>query len=187
MVKHKHAAIIKAWAEDQTKAIQYRRSDSDEWLGASSPNWDEKLQYRIKPECVYPETQMTDLDLNRAANSNQEYAQRWSYEARLVANAAIRHAVDNKQVMLPGGEMKDEDIIKAIIAESLKQNWHLSDRAYAVIIPAVKSLLVTEPEIEALRADRAARDMAIAEAVMHKVSSSLNFTISLAEIIASVK
>ncbi len=47
---HKHAEVIKAWADG--KAVQYRYSPCEEWydLTSSYPNWMPEYEYRIKPE-----------------------------------------------------------------------------------------------------------------------------------------
>lgn len=49
---HKHAALIKAWADGAV--IQWRFSDRDTWAdcGFHAPKWDDTRQYRIKPEPV---------------------------------------------------------------------------------------------------------------------------------------
>jgi hypothetical protein len=49
MKAHKHAAVIKAWAEGS--AIEWRFGESEEWrpLNNNEPRFDEMLQYRVKP------------------------------------------------------------------------------------------------------------------------------------------
>lgn len=44
---HKHAELIKAWADGAE--IEWRRHPHGEWLHLSSPNWLEDDFYRIKP------------------------------------------------------------------------------------------------------------------------------------------
>lgn len=46
---HKHAAIIKAWADGAD--IQYfdARMPAPWWIDVSTPQWNEDLQYRVKP------------------------------------------------------------------------------------------------------------------------------------------
>lgn len=50
-MKHKHADLIKAWAdgaEIQTKLPSYTQ---DQWLPVEHPNWNSDVwEYRIKPE-----------------------------------------------------------------------------------------------------------------------------------------
>jgi hypothetical protein len=48
-MKHKHAELIKAWADGAE--IQIRASSGGNWSDDSSPYWDgNNLEYRIKPE-----------------------------------------------------------------------------------------------------------------------------------------
>lgn len=46
-VPHKHASVIKAWADGAK--IQVRVYNTD-WLDTPDPDWDVNRQYRIKPE-----------------------------------------------------------------------------------------------------------------------------------------
>lgn len=48
-MKHKHAELIKAWADGAV--IQYRTTENN-WCDCSgnSPYWSENFEYRIKPE-----------------------------------------------------------------------------------------------------------------------------------------
>lgn len=48
---HKHAEIIKAWADGEI--IQYRPFHTwewEDWVSQTSPSWHEKIEYRIKPK-----------------------------------------------------------------------------------------------------------------------------------------
>jgi hypothetical protein len=45
---HKHAELIKAWADGAE--IEAFDSCIDEWVKASSPSWQNQIEYRIKPE-----------------------------------------------------------------------------------------------------------------------------------------
>ncbi len=47
---HKHAEMIKAWADGE--AIQYRNDPCDEWhdLASNYPSWIPGCEFRIKPE-----------------------------------------------------------------------------------------------------------------------------------------
>jgi hypothetical protein len=50
---HKHAALIKAWADGAT--IQYQTTNG--WLQAPNPSWNKDVTYRIQPtikECWVP-------------------------------------------------------------------------------------------------------------------------------------
>jgi hypothetical protein len=49
MKPHKHAELIKAWADGAV--IQQYKPHLDEWHDTSPyPVWDERVEYRIKPE-----------------------------------------------------------------------------------------------------------------------------------------
>lgn len=45
-MKHKHAEMIKAWADGAK--IQFR--DSGQWWDTDEPSWNLNFKYRIKPE-----------------------------------------------------------------------------------------------------------------------------------------
>lgn len=45
---HKHAALIKAWADGAE--IEYLQQRTDTWLETENPEWSQSLTYRIKPE-----------------------------------------------------------------------------------------------------------------------------------------
>lgn len=45
---HKHAELIKAWADGAE--IQYWSVRADGWVTAIDPNWTEDIGFRIKPE-----------------------------------------------------------------------------------------------------------------------------------------
>jgi hypothetical protein len=48
-MKHKHAELIKAWADGAI--IEEYRINLDQWIEPKPyPIWDSRLQYRIKPE-----------------------------------------------------------------------------------------------------------------------------------------
>ena len=48
MKPHKHAELIKAWADGAE--IEAFDSCTDQWIRASSPSWQNQIEYRIKPE-----------------------------------------------------------------------------------------------------------------------------------------
>ena len=48
MKPHKHAEIIKAWADGSV--IECRIHDADSWSIVDEPDWVVHYQYRIKPE-----------------------------------------------------------------------------------------------------------------------------------------
>lgn len=51
-MKHKHAELIKAWADGAQ--IEFLTTDTNEWCDLISPRWSEGVQYRVKPkmDCI---------------------------------------------------------------------------------------------------------------------------------------
>ena len=48
MKPHKHAALIKAWADGAE--IEFRSLADEKWYVTTSPNWFPRMEYRIKPK-----------------------------------------------------------------------------------------------------------------------------------------
>jgi hypothetical protein len=49
--KHKHADLIREWALDTSKVVQYAASPLGEWQDcAEFPTWGTNFEYRFKPE-----------------------------------------------------------------------------------------------------------------------------------------
>lgn len=48
MKPHKHAELIKAWADGAE--IEAKWPEEDEWVDSINPTWSEGRMYRIKPE-----------------------------------------------------------------------------------------------------------------------------------------
>jgi hypothetical protein len=100
MAAHKWHKEICAWAEG--KEIQYNsRGMWEDFDSQYDPNWkSETIEWRIKPaepEREYPQTQMTGDELDviymdtPAGDLNEDFI--------AVANAALRHACDNGQIV----------------------------------------------------------------------------------------
>ena len=49
---HKHAALIKAWAEgaEIERKAQFSNGTSEKWISCKTPHWWDDYVYRIKPE-----------------------------------------------------------------------------------------------------------------------------------------
>ena len=45
---HKHAELIKAWADGAEIVIRWRADEP--WQNCTAPRWDQDCEYRIKPE-----------------------------------------------------------------------------------------------------------------------------------------
>ena len=59
--KHKHADVIKAWADGAE--IQYYAEDADRWVDTSMPKWLTFAQYRVKPVKLYKlELELTEAE-----------------------------------------------------------------------------------------------------------------------------
>lgn len=59
---HKYAELIKAWAdgaEIEVRNVDFGSANvGPEWTRTPTPNWYTYLQYRIKPEPVYPKSSL---------------------------------------------------------------------------------------------------------------------------------
>jgi hypothetical protein len=96
MKPHKHAELIKQWADGAI--VQYL--DGDRWkdVNGNDPIWSREIeQYRIKPgPPKYPQTKMTDQELMyfvpRAMDEYLKYLE-------IVANAAIARCIQDGDVV----------------------------------------------------------------------------------------
>lgn len=107
MKPHKHSEVIKAWADG--KSIEYMSESEKQWLDATdTPGWYENVQYRIKPEPDYPKTKMAYDELKEAyfvfGSKNFGLTSWHSEAAENLANAAIRRATQDGDVILPNKE-----------------------------------------------------------------------------------
>ena len=102
---HRHAEVIKAWADGATIEC---KPNCRPWLTKwaelkETPQWHEDHEYRIKPEPpakVYPVTGMTNAELcglwDRSPTSGAT-----SIKMAFIANATLRHAIDSGQLVEP--------------------------------------------------------------------------------------
>ena len=109
MKPHKHAELIKAWADGVE--VQYNNCTQG-WIDCINPAWHEGNEYRIKPAAPkWPETTMTYCQLE-FAYLNEGGATSWnSHAARTLANAAIAHACETGQLVTK--EAHDDAVSKA--------------------------------------------------------------------------
>jgi hypothetical protein len=97
---HVHAAIIKAWADGAAIEVftKYAHFQLDrKWLPVGThPSWIEDMEYRVKPERVFPETTFTPDAIRRIWNeSSPNLDKTWI----AVANAVIKqHILDTEKV-----------------------------------------------------------------------------------------
>jgi hypothetical protein len=113
-VPHKHAEVIKQWADGA--AIQYRNIGGSTWfdIGEDGPRWNLNWEYRVKPVMSYPVTQMSGDALR-----DYYYTYRGGpvSEAMIrVANAALRHACDAGQIIT----MVDHQVALITLGENLR-------------------------------------------------------------------
>lgn len=47
---HKHAEVAKKWFDDPSIEIEYSHPEFESWNLTSNPLWEERLNYRVKPE-----------------------------------------------------------------------------------------------------------------------------------------
>lgn len=98
MKPHKHAEIIKAWADG--RQVQFRFSDGDEWCNRPADTelgFIDHFQYRIKPEPEFPVTNLTPDDMAEIARSTFGT---WRASYIAIANAAIARAIKDGQVVI---------------------------------------------------------------------------------------
>jgi hypothetical protein len=99
-VPHVHAEVIKAWASGEQ--IQMRVSSAAKWqdMTVEHPYWD-AMEYRIKPEKLYPVTQMDEGAICSAYFGGGPVNGHKEELAALyrIANAALRHACDANQII----------------------------------------------------------------------------------------
>lgn len=173
MKPHKHAEVIKAWADGSQIETQVCRIDASipgstritapYWVPFDG-KWLNDGVYRVKPEKAYPETSMTPyICLVAAKNSDARSMDCTDAHLIAIANAALRHAIDAGQVVT-----KDEH--ESALAR-------LGDHLCGIAI-----------------APDAVRDMAIAEAVRNECAATMGGAcrstfkrIDLATIIATIK
>jgi hypothetical protein len=95
-VPHKHAEVIRAWADGAT--VQFQFYATKEWADDLAPQFHAERKYRVKPEKVYPVTQMTIADFNSALAGDRESLVSEGTAIR-IANAALRHAIEANQII----------------------------------------------------------------------------------------
>jgi len=102
MKPHKHAEVIKAWADGAV--IQYR-DEGGFWADVTTgtPTFRVERHYRIKPAPKWPRTTMSDRALEIAYTGHEGATAICPEpdEWRRIANAALAHSLETGQVVLP--------------------------------------------------------------------------------------
>ncbi len=197
MKPHKHAELIKAWADGMQIQKEHIDYDADEndfgntyWSDDNNPSWDEAANFRIKPtepEKVYPVTNYTGKELWELYmdHTGTEYK---SFSK--VANASIRRAIDDGQVVI--SDFENTWKARANDEWIEKTNWvQNTSTSFQFSTCGMHRADVMRKEIELLRASRGwGRDMKIAKAVLDSANAVIGgrrINLDLAEIIAGVK
>lgn len=185
-MKHKHAEIIKQWADGAQ--IQYEDCG---WRDCNNPAWDVGTEYRVKPpEPKWPETTMSGSSLDRIwcqeASDSSELA------CIAVANAAIAHACETGQLVTKDAYEKivhscdkaQRALLRAGFVDNGAEEWKPPVNPKAAELTAAIAGIESRDEqisilrdtttrqdsmIQELRADRDERDMKIAQAVKYAV------------------
>lgn len=119
------------------------------------------------PATKYPETTMADPELLLAADGCA--SRLLSAQLRHMVNVGLRHAIDEGLVVLPGKEMDDGDIFEALRKAERKHGVAVINDL--VVRDTVRSLMVTEPQVDQLKADlaRTSRELGQAERLLESL------------------
>lgn len=114
MTQHKHAELIKAWADNKTLAFEWRRAASVWNHVVGDPEWLEANEYRIKPVAPvapkWPESNCPIDLLAIASNSSNLFCA----SLQAVANAALAHACQSGQLVTKDAH---EDAVRKAYAQ----------------------------------------------------------------------
>lgn len=136
--EHKHAVAIRGLADGE----QIQVKNSGVWLDCTFPDFDPESEYRIKPaepEKVYPGTRMSDEEMRCCCFYNDMRDTGMRDGLRRLADAAIRHAVDNGYLVLPpecSPSARDMAIAQAVAAETVRELYTHSTRSQSEAIRA---------------------------------------------------
>jgi hypothetical protein len=97
MKPHKHAELIKAWADGAVIQVKYDHAGWVDWSITSSPEWHDYQEYRIKPEpqpklIKYVITQAIEKGICRWDISEPAYANLklvFNYESGVLEEAEV--------------------------------------------------------------------------------------------------
>ena len=102
--KHKHAEVIKAWADG--KLIQrHCHGDWVDWLIKESPSWEEDQNYRIKPEPKPDVVKYAQVKLNSFKHPRIDISSMYEWTTEPLAN--IVFTFDSET-----GELKSAEVLK---------------------------------------------------------------------------
>lgn len=101
---HKHAALIKAWADGATIEMHNPKYPRNGWCPVPEPRWNVDCEYRIKPE---PEP-----DVVRYVVLRRNYGFRSRKEAEMVKNTLPDSEIQVATFDGETGKLKDVCLIK---------------------------------------------------------------------------
>ncbi len=110
-MKHKHAELIKAWADGAEIQVKYT-DDPQYWVDKNYPSWHPDDQYRIKPEpkpdvVVY--VTFAQGELEKMVKESEKYAQisEVYFSTNLDDTDKLKLTFDGKT-----GELKSAEVLK---------------------------------------------------------------------------
>ena len=112
MKPHKHAEVIKAWADGH--AIQYRNGTTNPYwtdMPICSPNWHEDVEYRVKPEPKPDIVAVGILELDGVSKPHNRIYPAYHTEFRV----SEHWEADNVRVTFDGetGKLKLAEVLSA--------------------------------------------------------------------------
>jgi len=138
-MKHKNAEAIIAWANGAE--IECKDHPRGNWVPCPGPTWMEYGEYRVKPAAPkWPETTMTEEQLYKVGINSPDRLMGFQVGYLAVANAALAHALETGQVVLPDPE-RDLRIAKAVhyaCNQAIASGSVKSDDLAAIIKEATK-------------------------------------------------
>lgn len=63
--QHKHVELIKKWVDDQSLIVQHKDDYLGKWVDNPIPSWDERIEFRFKPEEVVAESNIITLETQK--------------------------------------------------------------------------------------------------------------------------
>ena len=97
MKPHKHAELIKAWADGAE--IEWRHFNEEVWWPAKTPSWNINCEYRIKPE---PKSDVTETFYFNSDSTGYVSGMKSDFE-----DANLRLTFDGET-----GELKSAEVLK---------------------------------------------------------------------------
>ena len=124
MKPHKHAELIKAWADGAE--IEYKSKVDGVWCSTDGSNWEVDYEYRVKPESKYQSNicvhawyitglkHLVEAQGQRGVWSSDDYMRGLYNGLELALAQAEERAPNFKPVFLDGetGKLKSAEVLK---------------------------------------------------------------------------